>query len=70
MVPQAGGRWASARKVGVAGVAPDVDAYLLPPCTLAERQLRGARRDRPAARLPQRPSDGELLLVLVHNKVR
>ena len=67
---QAAAKWAAARKVGVAKVASDVDAYLLPPCGLAERQLRTARKERPAARLPQRPADRELLLVIVHNKVR
>lgn len=67
---QAAARWAATRKAGVAKVAPDVDAYLLPRCSLAERQLRTAQRDRPRARLPQRPAEQELLLVLVHNKVR
>jgi hypothetical protein len=41
----------------------------VPPCGLAERQLRVAKKALPTMQLPQRLDSQELLLVVVHKKV-
>jgi len=67
---QAAAEFLKRRRAGVAEPAPGLEAYFLPPGGMADRLLRAAREDSPGAPVPRRVSDSEMLLVVIHPKVR
>lgn len=68
---QAAGEFLKRRRAGVAEPAPGLEAYFLPPGGQAERLLRAAREDAPEGTpVPRCVRDAEMLLVVVHAKVR
>lgn len=67
---QAAAEFLKRRRAGVAEPAPGLEAYFLPPGGMADRLLRAAREDSPDAPVPRRVSHSEMLLVVIHPKVR
>lgn len=50
--------------------ARGLEAYVLPPSKLADRVLRTARYAGPGVTLPRSLGAGDMLLVIIHRKVR
>ncbi len=67
--------YSSKQRTGVLDVESGLEAYIVPPCQLVDRLLKTAKKSamlatHSATSIPDTIEDSQLLLVVIHRKVR